>query len=207
MDWSTGSNNVVDAIAGAVRSEVDVFQLDNVMRPYTFGPIITDGLSTFDPEIDESQSQNATSALTMRVSDGSTVQIDNVSLLPVLEVNKQSEPIARSCRAYPENDSRQCDYQERDGSIYRGWKGYCLEQDPADSSRCITWYPLENLSGERSIVSRQSAGYQGRDAVYHCAVARGLERPGFCDTTSWNAGATFNGASGGFRRRCVVCAR
>lgn len=122
-------------------------------------------------------------------SQGTNFVIDNVSLKPLLEVNKENNPsrdhsewlIARQCRAYPEDSSLSCNYTDSDGVIYNGFKGYCLLTDKWNSDRCVQWWPIELLSGESSISNaRSEVEYSGEAPLYHCLVAKGNEAVGAC---------------------------
>lgn len=204
-DWVNGTDIVSDIYTNIIL-KVDIFQLTTELEHYSFGPIVTTERDiTNDPEIDVDKSRNVTTELEFLVSDGSPVQIDNVSLLPVLEVQKNVDPIGRTCRAYPASDARQCDYVKSNGTMYEGWKGYCLETDPSDTSRCIMWFPLDALQGETSIVTRQTSGYTGRSQVYYCLASKGLEQPGFCEKTTWNSSTKFSDVIGANYGEDVLC--
>ncbi|MBI2415222.1 MAG: VWA domain-containing protein [Candidatus Kerfeldbacteria bacterium] len=186
-DWA-GDTTIVDRLYGSILSDVEIFQMDSIMRTYTFGPITTTQLQE-DNEAAYSEIVDVTTDLEFLASDNSHIQIDNVSLMPVLEVSKELDPITRSCRAYPESDALQCDYTQATGGVFKGWKGYCLEQDPTNNQRCISWWPQDILAGEESIVERVPSGYNGsggRSNVYHCLVSKGLQEPGFCDEATWD---------------------
>lgn len=205
-DWRAGSDSVNNSILNIILGTVDIFQFSNTMEHYSLGPITVEDKSPNTAD-DEYALETVTTQLQFMGSDESVFQIDNVSLLPVLEVNKDLEPIGRSCRAYPEADSLQCVYTETNGTQFRGWKGYCLETDPAHANTCLVWWPLDVLEGEESIVSREPAGYDGRASVYSCLVSRGLARPAFCDEdeyensddryeTGWGEGVMCGSADG-----------
>ncbi|MBI4407332.1 MAG: VWA domain-containing protein [Candidatus Kerfeldbacteria bacterium] len=204
-DWATNTT-IVDDLFDGIISNIDIFQFSTDMETYSLGP-----LTVTEKDVDETTAQILSGGVETWLefigSDNHPFQIDNVSLLPVLEVNKDLNPIARSCRAYPESSSRQCVYAEPSGTQFQGWKGYCLEAEfrsaieaEEDSSggftgafsqvvrsvsekpaRCITWWPVDILDGETSIVSRDPAGYTGRSSVYHCLVSKGYEHAGFCE--------------------------
>lgn len=184
-DW-TAAGSVLDTVVEIIDREVDRFQFSEFLESYSFGPLETTQGSTADGSIGVASGQTHTTDLEFQVSDATPVQLDNVSLKPVLQT-RLDESIGRTCRAYPRNDSEQCEYTEPSGAVYKGWKGYCVEEDPSNQRRCITWWPLDYLTGEESIVSRTSAGYDGPSDVYHCLVAKGLEEPGFCDEATWNS--------------------
>lgn len=183
-DWAADTTIVTDLFSN-ILDIIDVFQFNTELETYTLGPI-----TITERDIDEGAGEQIVNdgiktKLEFLGSDGTSFQIDNVSLLPVLEVSKDSDPIARSCRAYPETDSLQCSYSETNGTSYLGWKGYCVEADPLNPNRCITWWPIDVLSGETSIVSREASGYSGRASVYSCLISKGLERPGFCNEDTY----------------------
>ncbi len=198
-DW-TVEDSVVDNVLEIIDREVDQFQLSDYMETYSFGPLETTQLSTEDTNVGVASGETATTNLEIAVSGSTAVEIDNVSLKPVLEVRKEDEVIGRTCRAYPSADAEQCEYTEPSGAVYKGWKGYCVESDPTDNHRCITWWPLDYLTGEEPIVSRTQAGYDGKSNVYHCLVSKGLENPGFCNEADWNTNDAI-----GTRGQGVIC--
>ncbi len=186
-DW-TADGSVIDSLVTIIEEEVDQFQFDNIMQNYALGPITLDNRSLEDGELGAAEGKLITSELELRASDNSVFQIDNVSLKPVLLASQEVEvdPIGRTCRAWPASDSLQCEYTDTSGAQYQGWRGYCLESDPFNRRRCITWWPLDYLSGEASITKRESAGYDGRTELQYCLVAKGYEDPGFCDQAEWD---------------------
>ncbi|MFA6587972.1 MAG: dockerin type I repeat-containing protein [Patescibacteria group bacterium] len=101
-------------------------------------------------------------------------EIDEVSILPVLQVNDTNAAgdhkyIARSCRAYPGPTAPSCSYQDDTGKIFEGWRGYCLETDPKNPNTCLSWYPVDLIAGERNIFSSvQASGYNGKSPAYMC---------------------------------------
>lgn len=107
--------------------------------------------------------------------------VDDWSMLPSLEINKELNNVARECRAYPAENALQCNYDDPNGSIYRGIHGYCLENDAFYRNKCVTWWPVDVISGDTDTRSKTAAGYDGRVNVYYCAVARGLEDLMVCD--------------------------
>lgn len=197
-DWSADTD-IIDDLFASIIDSIDIFQFTTDMESYTLGPIIAEEL-VIDEDAGEQALTTVTSKLEFIASDGFAFQIDNVSLLPVLEVNQDLSPIGRSCRAYPEEDSLQCSYVEQTGTQFQGWKGYCLEADPLNRGRCITWWPMDVLEGETSLVQREASGYSGRASVYHCLVSKGLEHPGFCDEGDYDSGDNGSGWGTG-----VIC--
>ena len=204
-DWAANTD-IINDIFSNILDIIDVFQFDNTMQHYSMGPI-----TVVENDIDETDGEEQISnddraglytQLEFLGSDGAAFQIDNVSLLPVLEVSKELDTIGRTCRAYPEADSMQCTYDEINGTHFEGWKGYCVETDPLNAKRCITWWPIDVLTGETSIVSREPAGYSGPSDLYYCMVSKGLEHPGFCDEDDYtdNSDDYINGYGQG-----VIC--
>lgn len=183
-NWSD-STTIIDDLFSTILGMVDIFQFDNQMKTYTLGPITIENKDP-DKNLGETAPGTVSTALEFLGVGGDAFQLDNVSLMPVLETSKDSDLIARSCRAFPESSSTQCNYSEPSGAVFMGWKGYCLESDPTDANRCIMWWPLDTIAGEQSIVQRTAAGYSGRSAVYSCLVSKGLAHPGFCDVEDWD---------------------
>ncbi|MFA6391707.1 MAG: PA14 domain-containing protein [Patescibacteria group bacterium] len=91
--------------------------------------------------------------------------------------------IKRSCRAYPREDSEVCQYTNSDLVQFNGWQGYCIETDPTNPNKCITWWPVDAISGESSVFGTvEPAGYQGRRPLYMCVESTG----------NYNETSTFN---------------
>ncbi len=112
------------------------------------------------------------------VQNGITFYLDNVSMKPTLEV--QSDPpnpsnkLTRTCRMYPRSDSTLCRYIDSNGAEYKGWFGYCIEQDPKNPSQCITWWPVDIIAGESNVFGAGvKAGYADRAPLYMCVDSRG----------------------------------
>lgn len=200
-DWST--SGITNAIFSLIINTVDVFQLTNEMKNYTFGPLHTSKLGKVGTEYKVAPGAPLTTRLEFLGADAAAVQLDNVSMLPVLEVNQDVSPISRSCRAYPTSDSKQCDYIDAKNTAYRGWHGYCLEQDPTNTNRCITWYPLDVIAGESTLLVGQDA-VQVRVDTYSCLVTKGAEAPGFCVSSNTDLNGGFgNGISCATDQTCV----
>ncbi|HPA25471.1 MAG TPA: cohesin domain-containing protein [bacterium] len=105
--------------------------------------------------------------------------VDNVSMKAVLQVSSY-KIVARSCRLYPSGDAVACDYNDSSGKQLRGWKGFCVEEDPQTSEQetsqkmCLNWWPVDILPGETDIFGKnQTAGYLGREPLYYCVEAAG----------------------------------
>lgn len=203
-DWTTtvveGTDvHLDDKIISTITSSITQFQFDNELKSYSFGPI----------SISQKESNEVGDAITTDLiitnNDGTPFEIDNVSLLPVLETNKSLDSIPRSCRAYSQNTDLACDYTEANGVQHKGWKGYCLEVDPENNNRCITWWPLDIIAGEASLYTKEQGGYSDRSSVYTCLAAKGYEEVGFCESDTGfgegrmceldTAGDYLNGAS------------
>ncbi|PIY95615.1 MAG: hypothetical protein COY66_06260, partial [Candidatus Kerfeldbacteria bacterium CG_4_10_14_0_8_um_filter_42_10] len=117
---------------------------------------------------------------------------------------------ARSCRAYPRDDSLACNYVDDDLVSFNGWQGYCIETDPTNPDRCVTWWPVDIISGESSVFGTiDPAGYQGKTPLYYCAEStsrfvgdQGLSGSG----TSWPYGARYSGICNciGFPPTCTA---
>ncbi len=108
--------------------------------------------------------------------------LDNIQMKSVLKVADPLYYIARSCRMYPDKSALACDYyDEQKGKDMRGWKGYCVEPDPAYSGKnysghpvCLQWWPVDVLTGEANIFNNEPVvGYSGRKPLYYCLASRG----------------------------------
>lgn len=114
-------------------------------------------------------------------SDATPFYLDNVSMLPTLGVNTQLDTIARECRAYPAENAALCNYTDPNGSIFSGIHGYCLEHDGLFQDKCVTWWPVDSISGDTDTRSKDVVRYEGRVPLYYCAVAKGLQDLAVCD--------------------------
>ncbi|PIZ99608.1 MAG: hypothetical protein COX77_01040, partial [Candidatus Komeilibacteria bacterium CG_4_10_14_0_2_um_filter_37_10] len=64
---------------------------------------------------------------------------------------------------------------------YRGWWGYCLEQDKSRKISgssfgeypCTTWMPLDMVTGDFNIFGGEAANSAWPESLYYCAVAKG----------------------------------
>ncbi len=100
-------------------------------------------------------------------------EIDDVIIKPVLQINTNPAYITPSCRLYPKDDSPSCDYVDTNGVMYKGWKGYCLENDSATAT-CLSWWPVDIIRGETSVFGAdKAAGYNDRAPLYICAETTG----------------------------------
>jgi hypothetical protein len=196
-DWADSTTIVTD-IRDRILSEVEIFQFDQQLRSYTFGPIEIGEKDPCDsddcsPQETIAIGERITSDLVFLSNDGTTFEIDDVSLLPVLEVNKNLDTVGRSCRAYANDSDKECVYTEANGLVHKGWKGYCLETDPENSSQCITWWPQDIIAGEGSLYTKERGGYSGRSDVYMCLVAKGYQEVGFCSDSEGYNSSTYSG--------------
>lgn len=109
--------------------------------------------------------------------------------VPADHLSNESTPNykARSCRAYPREDSQACHYIDDDLVEFNGWQGYCVESDPTNPNRCLTWWPIDAISGESTIFGTiDPAGYQGRTPLYMCAEANDIPpNPPWLDEPSY----------------------
>ncbi|PJA92889.1 MAG: hypothetical protein CO132_05840 [Candidatus Kerfeldbacteria bacterium CG_4_9_14_3_um_filter_45_8] len=178
-------STIVSDITSKISESVSAFTLSESMESYAFGPL------TIENKTDPADTSTLFIAATSN-NAGKAFAIDNVSMKPSLEVRKEGNPqtenhptsLARDCRAYPEQDSNSCDYQDSSGSIYSGWKGYCLLHDtvPGDSEDCVAWWPIDILSGEPDTTGRTRLTYSDKAPVYSCLVAKGNETLGACSS-------------------------
>ncbi|NMC51125.1 hypothetical protein GYA54_00115, partial [Candidatus Kuenenbacteria bacterium] len=109
--------------------------------------------------------------------------VDNISMKSVLELGDNMNYAARSCRLYPTETAPACDYYDSQvGKNYKGWKGYCVETDPAYQNRryssqpmCLMWWPVDIINGESNIFYKDptAIGYTGRKPLYYCLEAAG----------------------------------
>ncbi|MFH0951603.1 MAG: fibronectin type III domain-containing protein [Patescibacteria group bacterium] len=104
------------------------------------------------------------------------IQIDDVAVKPLLEAQtgETYTRIPPSCRLYPRSDSQACEYSDDNGVNYHGWYGYCLEEWPAGSGRCISWWPVDLIKGERNVFGDDLyAGLQVDSPLYYCLESEG----------------------------------
>lgn len=103
------------------------------------------------------------------------LQIDDISLLPVLQVADDGEKslIARGCRAYPDATAITCSYDDDTGKTHAGLKGYCIETDPKNPNTCLQWLPIDLPAGENNVLGVvQQAGYSQRNPLYLCTESK-----------------------------------
>lgn len=173
---------LLTSITEDMNTKVSDFKFSTSYEHYVLGPITIEGKD--DPG-------DQTTLFIREAVDGTNVPfvIDNVSLKPALEVNKENNPHSKnstwmsgqSCRAYPESDSLSCSYTDTNGVIYSGWKGYCLEYDASLPDKCLTWWPIDVIAGEVSrTTSREILEYNQKIPAYHCLVAKGNADLGAC---------------------------
>ncbi|HLD20140.1 MAG TPA: hypothetical protein VJB93_02760, partial [Patescibacteria group bacterium] len=83
---------------------------------------------------------------------------DDIQIRPVLRVaGETARPrldAAPSCRLYPSSSALQCDSVDDRGQYVRGWKGFCMERDPANPAVCIQWYPVDVIKDETNIFTK-----------------------------------------------------
>lgn len=178
---SSDYGDLLTAITEDIAEKTSSFTLTTNYEHYTLGPIIISGKKK------ASETSQVIFGQT-RGSNNTSFVIDNVSLKPALEVNKEDNPhseiatnlVGRECRGYPEDDARQCDYQDDNGIFFEGWKGYCLEHDAVDNSKCIAWWPVDVIAGEKDQTHRAQAVYTNKVPAYYCLVAKGNSNLGAC---------------------------
>jgi len=141
--------------------------------------------------------QTKISFLTTVTGDPVTFYVDDLQMLPALKVNNTTL-ISQSCRVYPGEDSPKCDYTDPNGVIQSGLKGFCLERDPLNAAVCLSWWPVDILSGSNIFSQDQAAGYSGRRPVYACAENLGLARVSGLGTTCNPPMAPSNCSTTGF---------
>ncbi|MBI4426321.1 MAG: fibronectin type III domain-containing protein [Candidatus Kerfeldbacteria bacterium] len=109
--------------------------------------------------------------------------IDDVAMLPALKVS-DTKYVPQSCRLYPSDGAPTCDFTDRNGLLFKGLKGYCLERDSLNSAICLSWWPVDAVFGDSVFgAADQEAGYRDRQPLYACAEAVG-------QSSSFNTGAT-----------------
>lgn len=99
-----------------------------------------------------------------------TFDVDDVAFLPALQVNDTTR-LAQDCRLYPREDAAKCQFLDTNGVLYQGLKGYCLERDPQNSAVCLSWWPVDIISGSNIFEQDTDVGYSDRRPLYACAEA------------------------------------
>ncbi len=172
---SSDYSSVMASMVATETENLEQFQMSGSWTDYALGPL------TIVEKPDGNEVSTDLVIYQSSDSSGADFIIDDVSLLPTLEVNADLDTITRDCRAYPEDSSLSCSYYEGGGNYYRGWMGYCLEYDPEDDNNCLVWWPTDRIKGESFISSlRTDAGYDDRSPVYNCLVSKGYAQAGFC---------------------------
>jgi len=183
---TTDYSELLSNITGNITEQISDFTFTQNYEHYVLGPI------TMQYKTNSADS----SMLFFKESNGSSnvpFVIDNVSLKPAVEVNQENNPhssasswlMGQECRGYPEQSSVSCDYIDTNGTIYTGWKGYCLEHDELDQDRCVAWWPIDVVSGtlDSSTSNRTIMRYGEKAPAYHCLVAKGNADLGACTDT------------------------
>lgn len=99
--------------------------------------------------------------------------VDDIQVRPVLQTSTNPTFVSPTCRLYPKENSPSCDYTDEAGIAYKGWRGYCLEND-SQTGNCLSWWPVDIIKGESSIFGTEKAvGYQDRSPLYFCAQSSG----------------------------------
>ncbi|MEK7540186.1 MAG: hypothetical protein AAB558_02975 [Patescibacteria group bacterium] len=139
-------------------------------------------MTSYALTVTASDKQEDTTSITLFIQENgdSGFYLDDVSMLPVLEVNKSLDDVARECRAYPAESALLCHYEDN-GAVYQGVEGYCVEHDGLFTNKCVTWWPVDVISGANDVRTKTAVGYTGRVPVYYCALAKGLEDLAVCD--------------------------
>lgn len=112
--------------------------------------------------------------------DAHSFTLDNVSMRPALDYQQTysdlnssvSSLLTPECRSYPEQDSPYCDYSDENFVQHRGWGGYCLRKNPNLPQQCLTWWPVDIISGDAGIDVGQPAGYAGPVPLYYCVNSK-----------------------------------
>lgn len=98
--------------------------------------------------------------------------IDDIAMLPALKVS-DTKYVPQACRLYPNDSAPSCDFTDANGLQYKGLKGYCLERDPLNSAVCLSWWPVDAVSGSSLFGTDGLDGYNDRQPLYVCAEAAG----------------------------------
>lgn len=99
--------------------------------------------------------------------------IDDLEIIPALVVSDAGAPIPQTCRIYPNDSAPSCSFTDAAGISYGGLKGYCLERDPLNAAICLSWWPVDIVSGDRTFGTDQAAGYNDRQPLYACMQTEG----------------------------------
>ncbi len=138
----------------------------------TYGPVVIPASTA--PAYDLTKTAFLNFVAAVDTTAPMTFYLDDVSLKPALAVAKQDTPgtgtvlKAPGCRLFARDDSPDCQYTSEDGSVYKGWRGYCLDKDPNNADLCLTWWPLDILGGERPLGASTQSNYNGASTVYQC---------------------------------------
>lgn len=197
-------NQLLADIQTNIVQKTDSFQFSTNYEQYVLGPIV----------VTNKPLTSANTYLYIAQTSGSgniPFVIDNVSLKPALEVNKEGNPnstrstwlLGQQCRAYPESSSLSCDYKTPEGVFYNGWKGYCLDADSSDPDKCIAWWPVDIIAGEENTTStRIPVTYDQQVPAYHCLVAKGNADLGVCSNADQSGTGNGDGTDTGSGLMC-----
>lgn len=144
-------------------------------KEYVFGPV------AIEPPVSYNRGQSVFLNFVTNAGGAATptsFYLDDVLLKPVLntgdpDAGRGKTKIARSCRLFPKNDAPGCEYRDTSGTLFKGWRGYCLDKDPRNENLCITWWPLDVPAGESVFAAQRQSAYNGRFPLFVCAEASG----------------------------------
>ncbi len=115
--------------------------------------------------------ETANTYLQQETDAAGSLWIDDVQVETALEVG-EGQFAAKECRLYPKDSAPSCEYTDQ--QTYRGWTGYCLEFDPNGSGACLSWYPVDGISGESlTALGQEATGYDGPKPLYYCLQSAG----------------------------------
>ncbi len=147
-------------------------------QTYVFGPVKIDA-----SKLQTSKTPFVTFVTAKAPAAPHTFYLDDVSLKPALnyaDADRASNEgafakrtVERGCRLYPRDNAPECEYTDDNGALYRGWRGYCLDKDPKDPNLCLTWWPLDVLTGENVLGAEPLKGYAGQAPLYQCLEQEG----------------------------------
>ena len=133
--------------------------------------------------------------------DKGAIWLDDINLDSSLQLS-EDRYTSSMCRLYPSADAKQCSYTKFNRD-YKGWNGYCLEEDPYAPGQCLQWFPIDSIGSDGlNDDNEQLQAYDNRPSLYMCVASTGVYNRAatismnnkLCQAT-WQTGGTSIGAT------------
>ena len=97
-----------------------------------------------------------------------------------------------TCRLYPTENATSCTFKDRESQVYSGLYGFCMIPDPENRTRCLQWYPVDQVRGESSVFEIAGSSrlytraYTDRNNLAYCIEAKAFPIIGSEQITNFN---------------------